>query len=275
MNPLLSPLRPLVLLAGFVVPPAVAAAAQSSPAIGERPSQQAPGTDAADPGEPPRNPQEQKEKARAAVLRQWFEELDDADAAVREAARLKLMGMRREDLPAFKTLVQESLPLMPSQAAVLRQIVTHVFLTGEKYQTTELEGFLGVRMQETSVRLPAADGADAFAPAVGVVVVERYPGFAGGRMLVDGDVILGIVERPDVRTMGTYEFTNVIKSITPGSTVHLQVMRQGQIMRVPVAPDPRPFEADGLMPDLIRQRQHAAEQYWEREFSPLVKEGLG
>lgn len=273
MNPLLSALRPLVVLPALALP--AVASAQSNPAPPQLPPQQAPKADGGKTTGRPLAPQEQAERLRAAELRQWFEELDDADAAVREAARLKLMGMRREDLPAFKKLVQDSLPLMPSQAAVLRQIVSHVFLTGEKYATTQLEGFLGVRMQETSVRLPGADSGDAFAPAVGVVVVERYPGFAGGRMLVDGDVILGIVERPDVRTLGTYEFTMVIKAVTPGTTVHLQVMRQGQIMRVPVAPDPRPFEADGLMPDLIKQRQHEAEKYWDREFAPLVKEGVG
>ena len=263
-------LRSLILLPALALPAAAVSAPQAQ-TNAERPTQGS----AERPAERPLTSQEQKERERAATLRQWFDELDDADAAVREAARQKLMGMRREDLPTFRKLVQESLPLMPTQAAVLRPIVNHVFLTGEKYDTTQLEGFLGVRMQETSVRLPAADGADAFAPAVGVVVVERYPGFAGGRMLLDGDVILGIVERPDVRTMGTYEFTMVIKAVTPGSTVHLQVIRQGQIIRVPVAPDPRPFEADTLMPDLISTRQREAEKYWEREFAPVIKEGVG
>lgn len=210
-----------------------------------------------------------------APLRQAFTELDDPDAAVRDAARLKLMGMRRKDLPAFRELVRESTPLAPSQAAVLRQIVMQVFLAGEPYMTNNAEGFLGVRMQTTSVRLPAADGAEQFAPAVGVVIVERYPGFTGARMLVDGDVVLGVVERPDVRAMGTDEFQFIVRSVTPGTTIHFQVIRQGQIVRVPVAPDPRPFEADGLMQDLIYRRQRKAEAYWEDTFAPVIKEGVG
>jgi hypothetical protein len=218
---------------------------------------------------------ERAEPPEMAAIWRWFEELDDADGAVREAARLKLMGMRRQDLPAFQRLVQENLPLMPSQAAVLRQIVMHVYLAGEKYDTTGAEGFLGVKMQETSVRLPAADGAEQFAPAVGVVIVERMPGFVGARMLLDGDVILGVVERPDVRTLGMYEFQMVVKSVTPGTTIHFQVMRQGQVIRVPVAPDPRPFDADGLMQDLIYRRQRKAEDYWEKSFAPTVKESVG
>jgi hypothetical protein len=219
--------------------------------------------------------QQPAERPEVAAMRQAFGELDDTDAAVREAARLKLMGLRRQDLPAFQKLVQDSLPLMPAQAAVLRQIVTHVYLAGETYETTGAEGFLGVKMQETSVRLPGAEGAEQFAPAVGVVIVERMPGFVGARMLLDGDVILGVVERPDVRTLGMYEFQMVVKSITPGTAVHFQVMRQGQVIRVPVAPDPRPFEADGLMQNLISTRQRKADEYWDRSFGPLVKESVG
>ena len=241
----------------------------------ERPAERQPGQQ---PGAQPERPTDAKDTAEnptIASLRQSFAELDDADAAVREAARLKLMGMRRQDLPAFQKLVQESLPLVPSQAAVLRQIVIHVYLAGEKYDTTNAEGFLGVKMQETSVRLPAADGADQFAPAVGVVIVERMPGFAGARMLVDGDVILGVVERPDVRTLGMYEFQMVVKSVTPGTTIHFQVMRQGQVIRVPVAPDPCPFDADGLMQDLIYRRQRKADEYWEKSFAQVLKQGVG
>ena len=209
------------------------------------------------------------------AMRQWFAELDDPAAGVREAARTKLMGMRRQDLPAFRKLVGESLPLAPAQAAVLRQVVTHVYLAGEEYQTARAEGFLGVKMQETSVRLPAADGHDQFAPAVGVVIVERMPGFVGSRMLLDGDVVLGIVERPDVRTLGMYEFQILVKQVPPGQTIHFQVLRQGQVLRVPVAPDPRPFDADGMMQQLLRNRQIKADEYWDSAFGGLVKEALG
>ena len=215
------------------------------------------------------------ERPEVVAMRQWFAELDDADAAVREAARTKLMGMRRQDLPAFRKLVSDSLPLAPSQAAVLRQIVTHVYLSGEEYQTARAEGFLGVKMQETSVRLPAADSTEQFAPAVGVVIVERMPGFVGSRMLLDGDVVLGIVERPDVRTLGMYEFQILVKQVAPGQTIHFQVLRQGQVVRVPIAPDPRPFDADGMMQQLLRNRQIKADEYWDSAFGGLVKEALG
>ena len=226
--------------------------------------------------EPPALAPAAKDRPELDAMRQWFAELDDPDAHVREAARVKLMGMRRRDLESFRGLVEDSRPLMPAQAAVLRHIVMHVYLAGEEYQTTGTEGFLGVRMQETSVRLPAADGADQFAPAVGVVIVERMPGFVGSRMLLDGDVILGVAERPDVRMLGVYEFQMVVKSITPGTTVHFQVMRQGQVTRVPVTLDPRPYDAEAfILQDLIYRRQRKAEDYWDKSFGPLVKETVG
>jgi hypothetical protein len=255
----------------------VAPLARADPTQLQREQPEKPAAPAANaPAETDRPEPKKDEDPRGTVasLRQSFADLDDADAAVREAARLKLMGMPRQDLPAFQKLVQESQPLAPAQAAVLRQIVTHVYLAGEKYDTTNAEGFLGVKMQETSVRLPAPDGADQFAPAVGVVIVERMPGFAGARMLLDGDVVLGVVERPDVRTLGMYEFQMVVKSVTPGTTIHFQVMRQGQVIRVPVAPDPRPFDADGLMQDLIYRRQRKADEYWEKSFAQVLKEGV-
>ena len=235
----------------------------------------APDRAAAQASQRPAVRQEGPARPELASMRQWFADLDDADASVREAARRNLMGMRRGDLPAFRQLVQESQPLQPAQAAVLKQIVTHVFLSGDTYDTTNAEGFLGVKMQETSVRLPAAEGADAFAPAVGVVIVERMPGFVGARMLVDGDVILGILERPDVRTLGMYEFQLVVKGVQPGTTIHFQVLRQGQVIRVAVAPDPRPFEADVNMQDLVYRRQRKADEYWEKVFAPSLKEGVG
>src|SRR5439155_13577264 len=101
-----------------------------------------------------------EERPELTPMRQWFADLDDSDATVRELARMKLMGMQRRDLPAFQKLVQDSRPLAPAQAAVLRQLVIHVYLAGEEYDTTGTQGFLGVRMQPTNVRLPAAEGSD-------------------------------------------------------------------------------------------------------------------
>src|SRR3954469_16269738 len=62
--------------------------------------------------------------------RRLVAQLADTDYERREAARIALMGLRRADLPALREAVRQSVPLMPSQVAVLRDIVTHVYLTG-------------------------------------------------------------------------------------------------------------------------------------------------
>ena len=217
-----------------------------------------------------------EQRPELAAVRQWFAELDDPDANVREKARVSLMGMQRRNLPAFQKLVQDSRPLAPAQAAVLREIVMHVYLAGEEYDTTGAQGFLGVRMQETDVRLPGAHGADRASQAVGVVIVERMPGWVGSRMLLDGDVILGVVERQDVRLQSVTDFQELVQSITPGSTVHFQVLRQGQVARIPVTLDARPFGVEQFqLTDLIQRRQRKAEDYWNSTFGPAVKEGVG
>jgi hypothetical protein len=108
-----------------------------------------------------------------------------------------------------------------------------------------------------------------------VVIVERMPGWVGARMLQDGDVILGVVERPEVRMMAMHDFQMVVRQVSPGTTMNFQVLRQGQVVRVPVAPDARPWEIDTGGHELIYRRQRKAEDYWDKSFGPMLKEGVG
>jgi hypothetical protein len=69
----------------------------------------------------------------------------------------------------------------------------------------------------------------------------------------------------------------VVKAAGAGKTVHFQVLRQGQIIRVPVTLDPRPDAADSpqtLMPALLNERRNAADAYWEERFARVLKEGV-
>jgi hypothetical protein len=218
----------------------------------------------------------QPDRPEVAAMREALADLDDPDAAVRERARVSLMGMRRRDLPDFQKLVQESTPLAPAQAAVLKQVVVHVYLAGEPYETTGAQGFLGVRMQPTSVRIPGPESPDQTIPAVGVIIVERMPGFVGSRMLLDGDVILGVTERQDARMIDVFDFAAVIQSFNPGSTVHFQILRQGQVVRVPVTLDPKPIQSEAeALKHLVHERVDKAEDYWDKAFAKLLKEGVG
>lgn len=215
---------------------------------------------------------------RVDQMRQWFADLANSDASMRDGAMVNLMGMRRDDLPMLRKIVEENLPLVPSQAAVLRRIVIQVYLAGDTYESNAQLGFLGIRMAPTSVSLRDFNpDASLSRPISGVVVESRMPGFCAGRMLHDGDVIIGIAEQPQVSLQTTTDFAIAIQNVAPGETVHFQVLRQGQIHRVPITLDPRPAAADqGLveMQELLERRHRESEAYWAHEFAKVMKEGV-
>ena len=211
----------------------------------------------------------------SSAVRRDFAELADRDPAVREQALVSLMGMPRQELPAFERFIERSRPLRPSQAAVLRQIVTQIYLAGEPYETNGHFGFLGIRMLEANVNQTNANpGPDAQPLRTGVVVLDRLPGFSGARFLRNGDVVLGIVEHPELRVAGQVEFMEAIRQLGPGKSVHFEVLRDGQVIKVGITLDARPIEADaGTTFD--DNRRTKAEEYWQRAFAPLLKETTG
>jgi hypothetical protein len=211
-----------------------------------------------------------------AAIKSWFSDLASADGTLRDDALTNLMGLKSSDLPALKQVVEESRPLVPAQASVLRQIVTQVFLSGEHYEGDPAAGFLGIRMEQTAVSFRDPALPDAPVTNAGVVIVERMPGFAGARMLRDGDVILAILDRPDAPLRDPQDFALAVKDMGAGATVHFQVLRRGQVIRAAVKLDVRPLEANqGFgMNDLLERRRLRADEFWAGHFALLVKEGV-
>lgn len=201
--------------------------------------------------------------------KQLVAQLADNDFERREAARVALMGLRRSDLPALREAVRQSSPLVPSQQTVLRDIVVHVYLTGDLYlPDPDGIGFLGVT-------LPGArEQHGVMGIQRGVAVLARSPGFAAYRLLQNGDVVLTVTtdgERVEVNT--TLELQEAVRSVKAGETVKLDVLRQGQVVRVNIRLDPRPFNADTLLAfeELSTRRLNDADEYWERDFAPLLE----
>lgn len=294
-------------------------ATQADRALGEEPAAAPPVTkaDPAKPGDAPAPPAAEgsgvpkngaaKEAAAGVTpasaaetrMAEAFAELADSDAAVREEARTRLMGLDRRYLPALQKLVERSRPLLPSQAAVLRQIVTHVYLAGEPYAANGNFGFLGVRMLNVDVSTadPAAPAPDAPAPDApapppdaadpllatrkGVVITERMPGFVGYRMLLDGDVIVGLADQPDFHFDSQQGFSEAVRRVGAGQTVRFDILRRGQLAKVAIKLDPRPDAADpdrhgpGPMDELVTRRRQRAETYWDATFGPMLKERVG
>jgi C-terminal processing protease CtpA/Prc len=200
--------------------------------------------------------------AREQQIRQWLTELADPQATVRGRTREELMGLKAKELATLRAAIQETKSLEPSQAAVLREIVTQVYLAGRPYERSD-SGFIGIRMDP--------DGPEA-------IVEGRLPGFPGYRWLRNGDVIVDIGERPMPQPMGQTAFIMAISNLKPGTTVHLKVLRQGKMIQVPVRLDARPAakldEDDAeykLRVDaMMDQRIVEAQQYWRENFASLV-----
>jgi hypothetical protein len=243
-----------------------------------------------------------------ATMRKAFAELADSRADVRESARTTLMGMERRYLDDLRALVEHSRPLRPAQATALRQIVNHVYLSGETYEPDGHDaGFLGVRTQHIALTsaedddavasprpapdntgngdvagpvIPPGEGAAAATaarlPRVGMVVISRLPGFVAHRVLRDGDVILGIVERPELSFAEPRAFTNSIIAMKAGETFHLTLLRRGRVLKVELTLEHRPkiVNNDLAGEAFDRDRRAKADAYWREAFAPLLPDAL-
>lgn len=196
----------------------------------------------------------------ADMLRTWYVQLADSDPDVRERARIDLMGIERGQLPHLRQIVADTRPIKAAQAAVLYDIVSHVFMATEPYEANPRAGFLGVRLPESL---------DAEA-----LVTGRVPGFCAYRMLQDGDVIVGIAELPGVKFPSRTQFTNAIRAIPAGTRLTLHILRNGQNKSVALRLDARPTASDppNSMSDLENDRKEKADAYWARHFAPLLPE---
>ena len=283
--------------------------AKGKPGAGDKPgAQDKPGA-TGEPGAKDEPGDGGVEAARGAEagMREAFAQLADADADVREAARLRLMSLEPRYLPELQKVVERNVPLPPPQAAVIRQIVTHVYLAGEPYDSNGNLGFLGVRMLDTDVTQqvlpqPGADdeaadeaGADDEAPRdegfpggwdadgrplvsgpKGVVITERFPGFAGHAAFLDGDVIVGLADQPHVLFRnGTTDFSLIVQDCGAGQSLRFRVLRRGRLTTVKVTLGPRPTAADGPMLDLVLRRRHKADAYWKETFGHVLKDRVG
>jgi len=223
--------------------------------------------------------------ASPAQLQTWFKDLAASDAVARERAYSALLGITRQDLPALRDIVERSRPIAPSQGASLREIVTHVFLTGEPYEAEAKAGFLGV-MQPLllSVEVPGDQGQDGDEPLppprTGVPIEYRLPGFCGFQSLRDGDVVLGVVAPVERPLREWNELSVTIMTFRAGETVTFEILRGGRVIRVPVRLDTRPAAANarGIGPpepaEVLPARTAKAEEYWTEHFAPLIEDRI-
>jgi hypothetical protein len=232
----------------------------------------------AQPGEPASRPATTRPAAAADVpgVKRMIARLAADGFRDREAARVELMGLPRAKLPVLREAVKQMLPLEASQLSVLRDIVAHVYLAGETYDVDEgAPGFLGISLPPF-MRFPGAGGA--FVGGRGVEVMARVPGFCAYRMLQDGDVILALTVpgSPAVELNSSDELIEAVRAVKGGQTITLEVLRQGEVLSVPITLDPRPrIPATGPLEEFKNRRAMDADAHWERDFAPLLGESFG
>jgi hypothetical protein len=211
--------------------------------------------------------------ARVAGIKQMVGKLANDNYQVREAARVELMGLNRAELPLLRKAVKQSLPLEPSQLMALQDIVTQVYLSGADYDKEEgTAGFLGISMASWG----NIENQGLLSIERGIAVVSRVPGFSAFRMLQPGDVILAMdtgTARIEFKSPNPEDaFSGAVKAIDAGTMVKFEVLRQGQIIDVPVmlSRRPRGLTTPGFIDRFNTERANRAEDYWEKDFATLL-----
>ncbi len=227
-------------------------------------------------------PASQPSVAVDAGIARMFGQLNDPDPKIRDQSKTDLMGISRDQLPQLRQLVSDNQPVNPAQVAALRDIVTQVYLTEEPYTGTNGEQtnalgktgpfFLGVHWEQL----------DEDPARLGVPVDERLPGFPSFRFLRKGDMIEGcfidpaapLLQLPNMETHNRTALINAIGSAPGAQNIVLQVLRNGESIKVSVTMAPRPAVANGnnftAMSTLNSIRIDKADAYWEQNFAPLV-----
>jgi len=212
------------------------------------------------------SPATQPAPAQSPGLETQVRNLANPDPHVRDAARSALMRLSRDDLPELKLAIKKARPLLPSQASAVRGIVRQVYISGEQYKP-EARGFLGILMDRANPEVDFVPENDSH--NLGIVVTERIPGFCAGRVLLDGDILLGTA-RPFVPFRNSADLVNTVMP-RPGITVLLSVLRQGEVIVIALKPDPKPLDlAAEQIPPFTAEREKRFSDYWQREFANLL-----
>ena len=208
-------------------------------------------------------------------VQRWFDELAHTESGERAEERTALLGLKRTDLETLREVVRKSAPLAPAQAAVLHDIVVHVYLSGEHYEGDPTAGFLGVRRAEDR-GLPLPDVVDQSGP-VGALINECLPGFCGYRWLRPGDLVSGILVGDEMQRVPTWEdLVSAVSTTPPGKTLQLRVVRQGREVKVSLQLNAKPLVAADktATEQWLGQRTNDAEEYWKKTFVPVTGEVL-
>jgi hypothetical protein len=203
-------------------------------------------------------------------MREWITQLGDPDPDIRQAATANLMLLHRADLPVLRQEADAQMPLIPEQIVRLHEIVIQGYLSDETYDYVD-KGFLGLswNVMETEQQFPEIDE--------GVLVADRIPGFSSCRMLQRGDILVGLADPP----RPFHSVTDLVIAVSmsaPGTTVWLDVLRNGKHIQVPVVLEHKPAQLETNETSLVEwvnARQDKAEAYWRSAFPEFAAQYRG
>lgn len=174
---------------------------------------------------------------------------------IREAAEAELLAWARQrPEPAMDALFRlsrshEDPEVRERCLAVLRELVNAEYLK-------EGEGFLGIRMQDEKALLPGEQK-----PRSVVRVIQVVPDSAAQQAGVKlNDLITGLDEKVWHDEAALLPFMNHIRQLKPGNKVMLRILRNGEMIDLPVKLGRRPLLADNPFLDQRQMDVEAAER---------------
>ncbi len=210
-------------------------------------------------------------------IRRWYSELTSPDSTIRDSAQTDLMGLSRAELSELRWLIQHDGPPAPAQVAALHDIVMQIYLASQAYPADPFAGFLGLSWPQNF---------DQVKSRLGVPVVSRLPGCPAFRWLRDGDLILGVQLEPRIPmaqepvhpTPSQQTLQEIIEQAGADRQITLDVLRQGQRIRVSMQLRPRPLPSQlqtlQSVEGFLNQWQQDGEAYWQSQFVPLLHPGV-
>jgi hypothetical protein len=199
------------------------------------------------------------------VVKGLVDALASPDPQLRRAARRELLQLDPANLPVLQKLVHAGAASLPAQREALREVVMHLYLMADPLPPAmPIRSFMGVEL-----RPPPPDGPE-------MIFRDRLIGFPAYAALEPGDILLYIEEDRRINLSSPEQLALFRESTPPGTVIHFRVLREGQLLSVPMVLAVTPnWSADGRIDvEAVKaERLEAAQRYWETHFAVAFDAG--
>ncbi len=83
---------------------------------------------------------------------------------------------------------------------------------------------------------------------------------------------LPLLQPPNAQTHLRTEVRSILQNVQQSQQIELQVLRDGEVIRIPLRLAPKPQAALTGLDEFSVQRNVRVEKYWNENFAPLVAE---